>query len=207
MKRIISTISLLTGLMSGVYADTLPYYGDSIRNVQFVPTNEYLNSESTLSALQHEQSLNILYIVSIIVLILIAVAIWYLQNLKTKQYSKILVMQNQEMQMIKHQSDMFGYVLNAAQFPCCLINSEGKMSWCNEAFAGFYGRNKGDFDIFSGTDASFDRESLKKATVPTSYHVKIKDTYGKVYGFKRTVVPIKNDNGGFDYAVIENIAI
>ncbi|MBR6408786.1 MAG: hypothetical protein IKS23_00905, partial [Alphaproteobacteria bacterium] len=61
MKRIISTISLLTGFMSGVYADTLPYYGDSVRNVQFFPTNEYLNNESALATLQHEQSLNILY--------------------------------------------------------------------------------------------------------------------------------------------------
>jgi len=186
--------------------NTLPY-GDSIRNVEYYSTNDFINNQSALAEFEHTQSLNILYIVSIIVLVIIAVAIWYLQNLKSKQYSKVVVLQNQELQRIKHQSDMFGYVLNAAQFPCCLVSAEGKISWCNEAFSTFYGRNSGEFDLFSGTDAAFNRDSVSKSTVPSSFHVRIKDTYGKVFGFKRTIVPIKGDGDKSDYAVIENIAI
>ena len=207
MIRFYSSIISLTAFASTALADTLPYYGDSVRNVQFFPTDEFLKNDSALSALEHEQSLNILYIVSLVVLIIIAVAVWYLQNLKNKQYSKVVVLQNQELQRTKYQSDMFGYVLNAAQFPCCLVDSEGNISWCNDAFSTFYGRKSGSFDIFSGTEAEFDRKTVGDATVPTTFHVRIKDTYGKVYGFKRTVVPIKNSNGAKDYAVVENIAV
>ncbi len=207
MKRIFSSIIASIAFVSTTLADPLPYYGDSVRNVQFFPTEEFVNNQSALSALENEQSLNIIYIVSLVVLIIIAVAVWYLQNLKNKQYSKIVVLQNQELQRTKYQSDMFGYVLNAAQFPCCLVSAEGKISWCNEAFSTFYGRNSGEFDLFSGTDAAFDRNSVSKSTVPSSFHVRIKDTYGKVFGFKRTIVPIKGDGDQPDYAVIENIAI
>ncbi|MBO4244850.1 MAG: hypothetical protein J5882_07345 [Bacteroidales bacterium] len=207
MKRIFSTIIASTAFASTVLADTLPYYGDSVRNVQFFPADEFVNNQSALSALEHEQSLNIIYIVSLVVLIIIAVAVWYLQNLKNKQYSKIVLLQNEELQRTKYQSDMFGYVLNAAQFPCCLVDAEGNISWCNEAFATFYGRKSGSYDIFSGTDGEFDRKTVGDATVPTTFHVRIKDTYGKVFGFKRTVVPLKNSNGTKDYAVVENIAV
>ena len=62
--------------------NTLPY-GDSIRNVEYYSTNDFINNQSALAELEHTQSLNILYIVSIIVLVIIAVAIWYLQNLKS----------------------------------------------------------------------------------------------------------------------------
>lgn len=207
MKRIFSSIIASIAFVSTTLADTLPYYGDSVRNVQFFPTEEFVNNQSALSALENEQSLNIIYIVSLVVLLIIAVAVWYLQNLKNKQYSKIVVLQNQELQRTKYQSDMFGYVLNAAQFPCCLVDTEGNISWCNEAFSTFYGKKTGNFDIFSGTDAEFDRKTVGDATVPSTFHVRIKDTYGKVFGFKRTIVPIKDSNGTKNYAVMENIAV
>ena len=75
MKRIFSTIIASTAFASTVLADTLPYYGDSVRNVQFFPADEFVNNQSALSALEHEQSLNIIYIVSLVVLIIIAVAV------------------------------------------------------------------------------------------------------------------------------------
>ena len=206
MRRLLMTLSAVLASATGALADTLPYYEDSIRNVKYYSVSDF-ERETSMAVVEQEQNFSILYIVSLLVLLVIAVLVWYVQNLKMKQYAKVLAIHNEELKRIKFQSDTFGYMLNCALFPCCLVDHESNIAWCNEAFVDFYGKDRKTFDFASGAGQDFDVNSLKTSKLPVHYHVRVKDNYDKVYGFKRTVVPIKSDDGETNYAVVENIAV
>ena len=206
MRRLLMTLSAVLASATGVLADTLPYYVDSIRNVQYYPVSDF-ERETSLAVIEQEQSFSILYIVSLVVLVIIALLVWYVQNLKMKQFAKVLEIHSEELKRSKYQTDTFGYILNCSLFPCCLIDTDSKIAWCNEAFVNFYGKDMKHFDFASGAGQDFDVNSLKTSKVPVHYHVRVKDNYEKVFGFKRTVVPIKSDDGQTNYAVVENIAV
>jgi len=106
----------------------------------------------------------------------------------------------------KFQADSFGLVLNAEIVPICLIDSEGKILWANQAFLDFYGKEIKIFDFLWGTSADLDKEKIKTTKIPETFFVKMKNFDGKTSGFTRTLIPINTEAvDGKNYAIIENI--
>lgn len=212
MKKIISITLLIVSLSFGFVTaqdSTLQQSASqpdtTIRNIEFFRSiDDYANA-----AVHESDSLEKYMYLSLFVLALFGCgAFWIASRLKSKEYEKIINLMNSKLGILKLQSESYGYILNTMSFPCCLVNSDGKISWCNSAFYKLYGNNIKEFDIFVGASSELNKDSVLNAKSSESYYVKVKDLYGKVIGFKRTIVPLPNTaNGSTNYAVTENYEI
>ena len=174
--------------------------GDSIRNLKYMTVEQAVEVNSS-ELLKNEQTLKTIFLCGFLLAIGGCFFIAHINKLKAKEYSKIISMQSNQLSRQTLQAQSFGYILNCALFPCCLIDENGKISWQNDAFIKFYGEKLENFDKFSGMQNVDLKPELEKNNVPTSFFVKVKNLDSKVFGFKRTLIPLQ---GGV-FAVVENI--
>lgn len=198
MKRILSILLLsiygfAASAQDTAFADSIQFYNP-----------DYSASREASEILQQQQTISAVYLTGMLLAIFACIAISYIYKRRIRKYSELINIQSQNLNAQKHQTESFGLMLNLAQFPCCLVRADGELIWCNEAFVDFYGKDRKRFSVEDGCGTQeIDPERLKSERFGTTFFVKMKNIRGKVIGFRRTVIPIKEGEQGF--AVIENI--
>ncbi len=195
MKKFLITIAI-TVVSTASWAQKI--VGDTAYGIAPIPYDE---SSLTSEILQQEQMLRTLYLCGFLLALGACLTIYFIYNRKIKKYGEVVNLQSQALMKQKQQTDSFGLMLNLAQFPCCLVSADSKIIWSNEAFTTFYGKDRQSISPEEGAPEVQGQLTLNK--LGTTFMVKMKNTYGKTFGFKRTVIPIKDGTNGF--AIIENI--
>ena len=190
-------------LLTSLYASAI--VKDSIRNIQYLTVDKAIEVQSA-EILKTEQTLKTIFLCGFLLAVGGCFLVAHLGKLKSKEFTKVISLQNVKLSEISLQAQSFGYILNSALFPCCLVNSDGKISWQNEAFVKFYGKNPENYSIFYGLSDEKIKSELENFTLPTTFFVQVKNIDQKVFGFKRTLIPLQAEKAGSkSFAVIENI--
>jgi len=193
LKKISIILSLLTIYASNIYA----------QNIDSVFSGDIRLEQSKLLAsemLANEQTQKLIYIILFSLSVLICIFVVYISRLKSKQYGKVINLQNQE--LIKHnfKEKSYGYMLNLANVPMCLINQNKDIVWNNIVFNKVYGEIK-NFDIYKGVDLqSLKDKSLEIGVEPTIFAVELENNTK----FNRTICKINDQNNDYLYVVIDN---
>lgn len=174
--------------------------GDTAYGIRPLP---YTDEPVTASLLQQEQTLRTIYLCLMLLAVAASLITYWLMRRRVAKYSELVNLQSQALSQQKHNAESFGLMLNLAQFPCCLVDASGKIIWSNEAFTAFYGSIRKELMPTEGTPEGTSISSIKDTRTGTNVFVKMKNAYGKTFGYKRTIIPIKNGDNG--YAIIENI--
>ena len=174
-----------------------------MKDIEFYRNTQELLQQNTV----HDNFwIQYVFLFAFLLTLVVSVVLWRISKMKSKQYSKIINTLSGELKRQKFQADSFGLVLNAEIVPICLIDSEGKILWANQAFLDFYGKEIKIFDFLWGTSADLDKEKIKTTKIPETFFVKMKNFDGKTSGFTRTLIPINTEAvDGKNYAIIENI--
>ncbi|MCQ2253742.1 MAG: PAS domain-containing protein [Bacteroidales bacterium] len=203
MKKTLLILSFVVSSLAGV--SQIPGPNDSIRDIQIMSEEEFMKefSSNNTDLLIREQNLRTIFLCGMILAMFGCLAVYYINKVRVRKYSELVNLQSQKLNEMKHQMDSFGLMLNLAQFPSCLVRSDGQIIWCNDSFTKFYGDQRKSFTVLEGTPGDMDINALRQNKFGTTFFVKMKNLNGKTFGFKRTVIPIQNGDNG--YAVIENI--
>lgn len=193
LKKFSIILSLVIIRISGVCAQNI----DSVfRGDLQLEQSRILASEM----LANEQTQKLIYLILFSLSVLICIFVVYISRFKSKEYGKVINLQNQE--LIKHnfKEKSYGYMLNLTNVPMCLINQNKEIVWNNIVFNKVYGEIK-NFDIYKGVDLqSIKDKSLEIGTEPTIFSVELEDKTK----FNRTICKINDQNSDYLYVVIDN---
>lgn len=201
MKKLLAVCAVVllfkTGFAAGADTLNIPDYQRDDRLLTNIQT------------LENERILKYIFLGGFIFSLAGCVVIAYFSRLKSKQYIKIISLQNAELQKNSYKcSKAYNYMLNCAKIPCILLNNDGATVWANDSFMKFFGDDIKSFDYLEGCKSPESvKENLEQADeLPVSFEVTMQNKDNEIFVYKRTVAKVKIDSGEKAmWAVIENV--